>query len=142
MITFKDFHTPIVELYQKQAIEIYYLYSKENWFIVDMEIRNILEHEQHDSIKYFNGVWYGVTPNHNKRNIAHLDQPELTDLTFPKLIELIDFKYHILKTIRGNHINTYTKIYITSKYSLKQLFPRQFAKYHTILSNWITFIEY
>lgn len=142
MLSPRDYHTPILELYQKTDLRVFYMYSERNYDLIELEMGNILGNQQYDLLWYAEGVWYGVTPQHNKRKIAYLNCPEKMQLPFVKLIELIDFQYHVLKTSRGNHTNTYETVYISSHLSLEELFPRKNHKFLNNLSHWISVIEY
>ena len=142
MICTTDFHTHILDLFQKPNLQVWYMYSQNNYFLVNIEITNILENVEHDSIRYCNNTWYGVSKNQERRKVAYFDRPELQNITIRKFMELVDFQYHVLKTSHGNHINTYQEIFITSQYPIKELMPNIPPLYLERLLKWIKIIEY
>lgn len=121
--TICDYHTPIIDIWQKPTLQIKWFYTRQDYEIVLDYLMNILEETSFDYVRYSNGLWYGVTPGKYATQIAWLDQPEKTLIPFLEFIKLIDFKTSFLQTIEGKIENRYTTIYISSKKTLYELYP-------------------
>lgn len=116
-----DYHTPIVDIWQKPTLDIKWFYTRQDYSIVMDYVIDQLETTCFDYLRYVGGFWYGIQP-HNMR-YAWLDLPERYSIPFTEFLKLIDFKIKQLKTPYGKVDNQYTTIYISSRHTLYELYP-------------------
>ena len=58
--TICDYHTPIIDIWQKPTLQIKWFYTRQDYEIVLDYLMNILEETSFDYVRYSNGLWYGV----------------------------------------------------------------------------------
>lgn len=116
-----DYHTPIVDIWQKPTLDIKWFYTRQEYSLVTDYIIKQLETIRFDYLRYTSGIWHGIP--HEQASIAWLDRPEQYTLPFQEFLKLIDFKVRQLTTLHGKCDNLYTTIYITSQHTIFELFP-------------------
>lgn len=116
-----DYHTPIVDIWQKPTLQIKWFYTQQDYGIVMDYIVQQLETTRFDYLRYVAGLWYGI--GQVSSQYAWLDQPERYSLPFTEFLKLVDFKIKQFKTPYGKIDNQYTTIYISSRHTLYELYP-------------------
>lgn len=116
-----DYHTPILDIWQKPTLEIKWFYTRQDYSIVMDYVLEQLEKTRFDCLRYVGGFWYGTS--FHKTQYAWLDLPERYTIPFTEFLKLIDFKIKQLKTPYGKVDNQYTTIYISSRLTLYELYP-------------------
>lgn len=116
-----DYHTPILDIWQKPTLEIKWFYTRQDYSIVMDYVLEQLEKKRFDCLRYVGGFWYGTS--FHKTQYAWLDLPERYTIPFTEFLKLIDFKIKQLKTPYGKVDNQYTTIYISSRHTLYELYP-------------------
>ena len=121
LTTILDYHTPILDIWQKPTLQIKWFYTFQSYTTVKNYLYDKYHVEWADRLRYYNGNWYGIsTPS---SECAWLETPEWYCLPFCEFVKLVDFKYHLLTTSSRKILNTYTTIYISSQYSIYEVFP-------------------
>ena len=121
LTTIVDYHTPILEIWQKPTLQVKWFYTPYSYSLVKNFLYDKYHIEWADRLRFYSGNWYGITPSSN--GIAWLETPEWYCMPFGEFVKLIDFKYHLLNTTSGKVLNTYTTIYISSQYTIYEVFP-------------------
>ena len=121
LTTVVDYHTPIVEIWQKPTLQIKWFYSFQKYSTVKNYLYDKYHVEWADYLRYYQKTWYGVNTQSYEK--AWLELPERYLIPFAEFIRLIDFKIHTLNTKSGKVLNTYTTVYISSQYSIYDVFP-------------------
>lgn len=118
--TFTDYHTPIIDIWQKPSLQIKWFYSQKNYSMVKTYLFDNYHVEWADYLRYYNNKWNGITSIPNVK--AWLECPEWYSIPFKDFVNLIDFKIHTLNTSRGKIQNPYTTIFISSHYSIYDVY--------------------
>ena len=116
-----DYHTHIIDIWQKPTLQIKWFYTRQDYSIVMEYIMQQLETINFDYLRYIGSFWYGTS--FHKTQYAWLDLPERYAIPFTEFLKLIDFKIKQLKTPYGKIDNQYTTIYISSRHTLYELYP-------------------
>lgn len=119
--TVVDYHTPIIEIWQKPRLQIKWYYTRQDYTIVRNYLTDHLHIEWADYLRYHSGLWYGITTIPEVS--AWLECPERYSIPFKDFLTLVDFKIRSFHTVDGLIPNKYNTVIISSRYTLYEIYP-------------------